>query len=72
MSQAFIKESEEQWLHEVPPTLNALIVYLTRENNGIEYMSKRNYTDSKSGKTIHTMSNGLSYTTDADSKWYIV
>ena len=31
MSQAFVKESEEQWLHEVPPTLNALIVYLTRE-----------------------------------------
>ena len=28
MSQAFVKESDEQWLHDVTPTLNALIVYL--------------------------------------------
>ena len=72
MSQAFVKESEEQWLHEVPPTLNALIVYLTRENNNIRVYEQKNFVDSKTGKTIHVMSNGLSYTTDAESKWQIV
>jgi hypothetical protein len=34
MSSAFVKEAEEQWLHEIPPTLTALIVYLTGQNNG--------------------------------------
>lgn len=72
MSQAFVKESEEQWLHEVPPTLNALIVYLTRENNGIRVYEQKNYVDKKSGKTVHVMSNGLSYATDTESKWYVI
>jgi hypothetical protein len=40
MSQAFVRESEEQWLHEVGPSLSALLIYLTRENNGIRYMKK--------------------------------
>jgi hypothetical protein len=35
MSQAFVKENDEEWLHDVQPTLNALIVYLTRQNSGI-------------------------------------
>ena len=35
MSQAFVKESDGEWLHDVAPSLSALIVYLTRENNGI-------------------------------------
>ena len=72
MSQAFVKESEEQWLHEVPPTLNALIVYLTRENNGIRVYEQKSFIDAKSGKEIHVMSNGLSYATDNESKWYVV
>ena len=72
MSQAFVKENEEQWLHEVPPTLNALIVYLTRENNGVRVYELKNYIDPESRKTIHVMSNGLSYNTDKDSKWYVV
>jgi len=71
MSQAFVKESEEQWLHEVPPTMNALIVYLTRENNGVRVYEKSSYTDPKTGKEIHLMSNGLSYTKD-DGVWTIV
>src|SRR6476619_3633652 len=41
MSQAFVRESEEQWLHEVSPTLPALIVYLTRENNGVRVYEKK-------------------------------
>ena len=72
MSQAFVKESEEQWLHEVPPTMNALIVYLTRENNGVRVYEQKNYVDKKSGKTVHVMSNGLLYATDTESKWYVI
>ncbi len=72
MSQAFVKESEEQWLHEVPPTLNALIVYLSRENNGIRVYEQKNYVDSKTGKNVYVMSNGLFYSTDKESKWFIV
>lgn len=72
MSQAFVRESEEQWLHEVQPTLRGLMVYLTRENNGIRVYELMNFIDPQKGKTIHVMSNGLSYSTDADSKWYIL
>jgi hypothetical protein len=72
MSQAFVKETEEQWLHEVPPTLNALIVYLSRQNNGVRVYEQKNFIDSNTGKTVYVMSNGLSYTTDTESKWYIV
>jgi hypothetical protein len=72
MSQAFVKESDEQWLHEVAPTLNALIVYLTRENNGIRVYEQRSYLDEKTGKEIHVMSNGMSYTKDEAGKWYII
>ena len=72
MSQAFVKESEEQWLHEVPPTLNALIIYLARENNGIRVYEKQKYKHPTHGKEVHIMSNGLSYSIDDESKWYIV
>ncbi|HEU0064772.1 MAG TPA: hypothetical protein VFQ58_07065 [Flavisolibacter sp.] len=72
MSQAFVKESDEQWLHDVPPTLNALVVYLTRENNGIRVYEKRVFTDKKTGKEMHEMSNGLTYSKDEGGKWYIV
>ena len=70
MSSAFVKESDEQWLYEVSPTLNALIVYLTRENNGVRvYEQKQSI--SKDGKEIHHMSNGLEYIIDKDGKWSI-
>lgn len=71
MSSAFVRESEEQWLHDIQPTLNALIVYLTRENNGIRVYEKKNFIDKK-GKEIYEMSNGLLYAKDANSKWYVV
>lgn len=70
MSQAFVKESDEQWLHEVQPTMSALIVYLTRENNGIRVYEKE--TAVKAGKELHIMSNGLAYSKDADGHWEIV
>jgi len=71
MSSAFVKESEEQWLHDIQPTLHALIVYLSRENNGIRVYEKKNFVDKK-GKEIYEMSNGLSYAKDDNSKWYVV
>ena len=43
MSQAFVRESEEQWLHDVAPTVTALIIYLTRENNGVRVYEKSKY-----------------------------
>ena len=72
MSQAFVKESDEQWLHEVQPTLHALVVYLTRENNGIRVYEIKNYLHSKTGATVHDMSNGLSYSKDEDNRWMVV
>ena len=71
MSQAFVKESDEQWLHDVAPTMHALIVYLTRENNNIRVYEKSTGLDSKSGEIVHHMSNGLSYTKDPDGRWMI-
>lgn len=72
MSQAFVKESDEQWLHDVQPTINALVVYLTRENNGIRVYEKRSFADPKTGKEMHEMSNGLIYSKDEEGKWFIV
>lgn len=72
MSQAFVKESEEQWLHDIAPTLHALVVYLTRENNGIRVYEKEHLIDTKNGKEVYKMSNGLSYSKDQDSRWYVI
>ena len=72
MSQAFVKESEEQWLHDIQPTINALIVYLTRENNGIRVYEQRTFPNPKGGEQVHVMSNGLSYSKDEAGKWYIL
>lgn len=69
MSQAFIRESDDQWLEDVAPTVTALIHFLTRENNGIRVYEKRNYT--KGGHDIFEMSNGLSYTKDENGKWRV-
>ena len=69
MSSAFVKESEEQWLHDITPTLNALVVYLTRENNGVRVYERSSFTDAKSGKKVHVMSNGGHYSIDDESKW---
>jgi hypothetical protein len=71
MSQAFVRESDEQWLHEVQPTLNALVVYLTRENNGVRVYEQKSFVD-KQGTEVHVMSNGLSYAKDKEGKWYVV
>ena len=70
MSQAFVKESDDQWLHDIGPGMNALILFLTRENNGIRVYEKES--SIKEGKEIHLMSNGLTYAKDDAGKWYVV
>jgi len=71
MSQAFVREGDDQWLSDVAPTLNALIVFLTRENNGIRVYEKEKKTDAQ-GRNVHVMSNGLSYYKDEKNQWQIV
>lgn len=70
MSQAFVKEEEYQWLHEIPGTIGALINYLSKENNGIRVYEKRKH--SRDGVEVHEMSNGLSYSKDGEGKWQVV
>ena len=72
MSSAFVRESEEQWLHEVPPTIHALINFLTRENNGIRVYEKKHYRDEETGKEVFEMSNGMRYTKDEESRWMML
>lgn len=71
MSQAFVKESEGEWLHDVSPTLNALILYLTRENNNVRVYEKSRRFHPKLGREVYYMSNGMGYAKDDDGKWYI-
>ena len=47
MSQAFVKEEDSQWLHDVAPTINALIHFLTRENNGVRVYEQKTFFHSK-------------------------
>ena len=72
MSQAFVRENEEQWLRDIAPTLPALIVYLTRENNGIRVYEQNNILHPTTGREVFQMSNGLSYTKNEQGKWMVV
>ena len=72
MSQAFVKENDEMLLQEVPPSITALVVYLTRENNGIRVYEKHLVKDPENNREVHVMSNGLSYAKDENSKWYVI
>jgi hypothetical protein len=68
MSSAFVKETDDQWLQDVSPTMSALINFLTRENNGIRVYEQKTLTD-QTGKEVHVMSNGLSYFKDDSNRW---
>lgn len=70
MSQAFVRESDDQWLEDVTPTVSALANFLTRENGGIRVYEKRSYVEND--QEIIVMSNGLSYTKDARGRWQVV
>ncbi|HMI66102.1 MAG TPA: hypothetical protein VK517_08710 [Cyclobacteriaceae bacterium] len=71
MSQAFMRESEDQSLNEISPTLNSLILFLTKENNGIRIYEKESVKESD-GRQVHRMSNGLSYAKNKEGKWQVV
>jgi hypothetical protein len=72
MSQAFVRENDEMLLQDVSPSVTALILYLTRENNGIRVYEKRRVKDPDNNREVHVMSNGLSYAKDENSKWYVL
>ena len=72
MSSAFVKEEEGQWLHDLDPTLPALINYLTRDNNGVRVYEKGRRRDAKTNREILSMSNGLDYAVVATGGWEIV
>jgi hypothetical protein len=71
MSQAFMREGDDQWLEDIGPSITALIVFLTRENNGNPVNERSRY-KGPDGKQVHVMSNGLSYAKDNLGKWQIV
>ena len=68
VSRAFMKDSDDPWLSDIPPTLNALIYFLTRENNGVKVYLKKESVDATS-KACYEMSNGVTYIVDANGKW---
>ena len=70
MSQAFVREGDDQWLSDVAPTVNALVVFLTRENNDIRVYEKEIKTDAQ-GRPLYVMSNGLTYFRDSRNTWQI-
>ena len=72
MSQAFVRENDEMLLQDVSPSITAPIMYLTRENNGIRVYEKHLVKDSENNREVHVMSNGLSYSKDENSKWYVI
>ncbi len=66
------KEDDAQWLNDVQPTINALVNYLTRENNGIGVYEVGSFVHPVLQKEIHKMSNHLDYVVDTDLCWEIV
>ncbi len=70
MSQAFVREGDDPWLEDIGPSVTALRVFLTRENNGIQIFERSSHKDAM-GEQVHVMSNGLSYTKDSEGKWKV-
>ncbi len=58
-------------LHDVGPSLSALQIYLTRENNGIRVYEKSSQFSRKYDREVYLMSNGFTYAKDDAEKWYI-
>jgi hypothetical protein len=71
MSGAFIRESDDQWLQDVGPSLHALINFLTHENNGVAVNLRKKETDSQ-GRELYFMSNGVIYYKNQNSTWTIL
>jgi hypothetical protein len=71
MSQAFMREREEEWLGNIDPTLPALERYLTRDAGYKVYEVKR-HQHPELKKEVYEMSNGLTYALDDDKRWYVL
>ena len=71
MSQAFVREQENEWLGDVSPDVNALVRYLSRES-GTRVNELKKYFSDKHKRNVHEMSNGFSYALDDDGRWSIV
>lgn len=56
------------WLHEIAPTPEALVNYLTRENGGLRITEKEVYFDTQLKAQVHKMSDGFSYAIQ-HNKW---
>lgn len=70
MSQAFIREGDDMWLNEVPPTVQALSHFLTKQNNGIRIQLIKS-TVATSGEEIFWMSDGLKYKKNDKNEWEV-
>lgn len=68
MSSAFVKEGDDMWLHEIAPTPDALINYLTRENGGLRITEKEVFFDDTLKTDVHKMSDGFCYFIK-ENKW---
>jgi hypothetical protein len=68
MSQAFVREGDDMWLSDVSPSVNALLMFLTRENGAVRVYEIKTIIES-SGRELHVMSNGLSYAKDVNGRW---
>lgn len=68
MSSAFVKEGDDMWLRDIPPTMDALVNYLTRENSGLRITEKDSFFDENLKVQVYKMSDGFLYTVQ-DNKW---
>ncbi len=68
MSSAFVREGDDMWLHEIAPTMEALLNYLRKENGGLPVIEKESFYSDKEQAMVHKMSDGFSYTV-RDNKW---
>jgi hypothetical protein len=71
VSSAFVREGDDQSLEDISHTITALRVFLTRENGGIQVSERSSHNDSN-GRTVYTMSNGMSYSKDEKGRWKVV
>jgi hypothetical protein len=71
MSQAFVKENDDNGLlHQIEPTLPALIKYLQAESNGQRVFVVKQ--EKKNGVGVWEMSNRFSYFINKDNNWEMI
>ena len=69
MSRAFVKESEGEWLGDVPAETAALERFLTREYGEKIYLLRTARDAATGHRDILEMSNGNRYALDFDGRW---